>query len=266
MLSKDKTKKIHAGGWQKDWLKEKINKMLSIPIVFESAYTDTDGTIQDKESFTLLNKVEMFNRKLRTEYRNVSYFQIHPVIVKSILDKYVKPLRIDVLLTFRKEISWILYKWIDLMLFKQDSYSIGIAKLAQEQDFGAERQDHFLEQIRDAAVELEGKELSSGKLVYCKVEKTVDNESWKLVLRKGKYTPELLLPAVLKQDTEINNENQEFTEYLAKWKAMEEPLKSQLWEKAKTISQSKTTINFVSNLSIEIELVELLKDRDKTPI
>ncbi len=188
-----KPKNVRRGGWSKKWLMEKIKKMLSVPIVYESAYENKDGTIRSIESFTLLSKADVFDRKIspNQSYFDFSSFVIHPVIVKSILEKHVKPIRLDVIVELKMEISVVLYRFLDLVMADKVQFERDIIKLAESLGFPASRRDNLIRKLRDCCVELEGKDLTTGRIGYCRVEEMANKNGWKLVVKKVRQTAAL---------------------------------------------------------------------------
>ncbi|OGS18488.1 MAG: hypothetical protein A3J83_05070 [Elusimicrobia bacterium RIFOXYA2_FULL_40_6] len=257
--------KMRYGSTAKKWLDEKLRIMIGVPLVFESAYKNKDGSFRSKESFTLLKKVEMFDRKLskinkKDEYAGHSQFVIHPVIIDSILQKNIKPVRLDVILSLKMEISVILYRWLDLVIADKYEVENTLKKLKEELAFGPERYDSFVATIREACEELEGKDFTTGRIVYCKVEKTVDGSDWKIVVRKGKQLELFEEPKVVKQ-LETDGE---FEAFLTKWELLNDPLKSIIKSKAEKIAREKfPTLH--SDLSVNLEIVEIMKQREAKP-
>lgn len=254
--------KMRYGSTAKKWLDEKLRIMIGVPMVFESAYKNKDGSFRAKESFTLLKKVEMFDRKLskinkKDEYSGLSQFVIHPVIIESILQKNIKPVRLDVILSFKMEISVILYRWLDLVIADKYEIEHTLKKLKEELDFGPERYDSFIATVRQAAEELEGKDLTTGRINYCRIEKTVSGDDWKIVVRKGKQLELFEDPKVVKK----LETDSEFEIYLKKWEILNDPLKGIIKAKAEKIAREKSP-TFRSDLGVNLEIVEIMKQRE----
>jgi len=183
-------KLTRRGNWSKAWFEKKVKKLLSIPLVYEWAYRNKDGSWRTYESLTLLSSADIFERRFRSlkkqGFFDFSSFTIHPVIIKSIRERNIKPIRLDVILRLKKEISVILYRFLDLILFDKAHYERDVDDLAKELDFGASRRKDLLKQLREACAELQGNDLSTGSIHYCRVEKRVDVPGWKLTVHKSK--------------------------------------------------------------------------------
>lgn len=175
------------GNHEKKWFSEKLTRMVRVPIVYKNAYKTKDGNYSVEESFTLLQRNELFERKndQKKRYFALSSFTLHPLIVKSILGHNIKPLRLDVLVGLKKEISIILYRHLDLVMSDKPKFERRIEILSEELNFGASRKDDLLRQLRQACKELEGKDISTGRIAVCFIVKTKDKKSWKLVALKG---------------------------------------------------------------------------------
>lgn len=184
LIQKGETRR---GTWSKEWLKEKLSVMRRIPIEF-GFFGRKDGSAEMNVSFTLFSDSLLWGRDEAKEKTRsgLSYIKIHPTIVKNLLEHHVKPVRFDVLVTLKKDISRILYRYLDLMLFDKTCFERDIRELAVELDIGAERFDNLLAQFRCAFAELEGKELSNGRLEICRLGRRADGVGWKLIARKGK--------------------------------------------------------------------------------
>jgi len=187
--------KVRRGNWSKSWLQKKIDKLVDINLDYRWAYKNRDDTLRAREKFTLISRYEIFERKTPKPQSqppfDFSSFTIHPTIIKSIQQKNIKPLRFDVLRMLKKEISLILYRFLDLMLSDKMQYERDVAELAEELDFGASRSDNLLQQIRESCRELEGKDITTGCLAYCRIEPRASGRGWKLVARKGKQSERL---------------------------------------------------------------------------
>jgi hypothetical protein len=188
----------HDSKTQINEIKEALSNLHGVRFICKNIYKSQEtnqetGTKIDTSQyyFTILSHLYLFERKEikkkdKQSYFGFSEFKFHPWILESFMNKNYKPLRIDVINQIKGEVALILYRFLDTILFEQTEYQREIKELAKELDFGAKRFNNLLAQVRKACKELEGKEITTGKIVYCRVEKTVDGRNWKLVVRKGK--------------------------------------------------------------------------------
>jgi len=247
-----------AGGWQKKWLMEKFRKLQTIPIYFEESYEDKKAARFKSEAFQLFTKVEMFTRKLGNDYTDKSYFQINPLIIKSIIDKNIKPVRLDVILSLKNPTSIIIYRWLDLVIADKPSIEKDIFDMAAELGFGAERPDHLVDQIREACQEINGKDISTGKITSIEVVKTVSGNSWKIVVVKGKQT--MAIPEHANEPVNDKSDD-ELERYMAIFNQLPEEQKTQLKDEAMKILLDNKSITATSELSRDLQIVELIKSR-----
>lgn len=215
LIQKGETRR---GKWSKEWLREKLSTMRRVPIEF-SFFSRKDGSPEMNVPLTLFSDCILWDRRGAKERMRsgLSYITIHPKIVRNLLEYHVKPIRFDVLVTLKKDISRILYRYFDLMLFGQTAMEREITGLAAELEIGATRLDNLLTQFRAASSELAGKDVSSGRIEVCRVERTADGAAWKIIVKKGKRTVltapgrpagaadegEMELAAAIKRETEL---------------------------------------------------------------
>lgn len=184
------SKKGAFGARDKKWLYGLLDNMNHIPITFrEKTYETHDGLLK-QETILLIKSFNMYfkrNSTPQTEF-GITTITLDQAVVDSIKNKNVKPVRKDVLISLKKEISVILYRYLDLMLSKRADFERDVFDLSSELEFNVKHRFHILEDFREACAELTNKDLSTGRIVYCGVEKREHNMGWKLVVRKGKQS------------------------------------------------------------------------------
>jgi len=172
------------------FIKRWLLNLRGVMLKLENCYrTSKDSeVIKMTEMITILSHLKIFERSKRNTgdpYFSFSEFQFHPYILQSLHNNFVKPVRLDVICKLKSDIAVILYRWLDLMLFKQNVIERKLGNLAKELGLEHIRSNNFLNQVRHAAAELEGKELVTGVIGSCKVERLKDNSGWKLVVKKS---------------------------------------------------------------------------------
>ena len=194
----EKGRIVRLGDREKSWFEKKLDKMIGTVITYEEAYQTPQGDFLTKESFTLLNRIDLFDRKTDAQkrYFDFSSFTIHPLIIKSILGRNMKPLRLDVIVTLRKEISIILYRFLDLILFDKTKFERNVDELAEDIGLKSSARKDLLRRFREACRELEGRDLSHGRISYCALEETADKKNWKLVIRKSPQLKDTEAPSL----------------------------------------------------------------------
>lgn len=184
------------GNWEKKWFRKKLQKLMSIPIVYENAYQEKDGTRRNVVAFQLIKSASLFTRKKEFNpkqlYFDLSNFTIHEVIVKSILNQHVKPILLDVITRLKGELSVILYRHLDLIMADKVQFARKLEEFQKDFEIGASRSDNFVKQMRQACKELEGRDITTGRLESCRIERTEDGRHWKMVIKKGKRLSALI--------------------------------------------------------------------------
>jgi hypothetical protein len=259
---KKSARPITYGNWDKKWFEKKLDNLLHTIIEYKSAYETPEGTYLVKETFTLLNRLEMFDRKTNRDhlYYDISHFTIHPVIVKSILGKNIKPLRLDVLVKLRSEISIILYRYLDLMLNDKVQYERNIDSLAKDLNFGSTYIKNLLKQLRVACAELEGKDLSTGRIEFCQVQKTADKKNWKIIARKGKQI--LVLASAEPATPENSVIDEDARDLLAYHQSLSPEEQAKVSATAEEIARVK--YQYGGNLTKRFSLLDALRDHRQT--
>jgi len=137
-----------------------------------------------------MKQAKIFERdksKLNQPYLDLSWFVIHPTIIQALLEYNTKPLRYDVIKRLNSATAFELYRWLDLVMADKYELSHNIdERLAKDIGLEHVRPNALIMQIRKACEEIEGKDITTGKITYCKVEKPIDSVRWKLVVKKGK--------------------------------------------------------------------------------
>jgi hypothetical protein len=163
-----------------------------VPIEFDNSFLTKDGSIITiKEPITIFSELKIFERKKdmkeKQEYFGFCRLKIHPLIWQSIKDKYIRPIRFDVLRTLKSDVSILLYKHLDRTLYKKTEWSKDIIELAEEIGITESRPRRIRLLLLKACQELKGKELTHGRITYIEVEKSKEKSGWKLAVRKGRH-------------------------------------------------------------------------------
>lgn len=173
-------------------LVESLMRLRGTLFIWEKAYVDGPGgtTLGLLDTFNILSDLKIARRgddaHVTTE---AGYFRFHEAILKNLLAHHTKPVRLDVVLSFESEIAQILYTHLDLILSDKTSYERRTKELFE--DLGFEGKDDHKPSVRvrklgDALEELQGVELTTGRITKATLEKTKDGADSKLMVRKGK--------------------------------------------------------------------------------
>jgi hypothetical protein len=162
--------------------------ILSYLHVYERRYTDKQG-----------------GKKLR----GYGEFQFDRHLLESLLNNYVHPLYLDVILSFKRhrELAILLYTYLDRLLAFKDRYEITLEKLFEHLDLTQQYVRYPSDRkavIQPVLRELEGKPLSTGVLSYCRIRKTKNEQDYKLIAVKrphpGLPQKQAPLPLPLKEE------------------------------------------------------------------
>ena len=169
-----------------------LGELRIIPITFsQSFYNPKNGHYNDLAYTTILNHLRVHERKKigkAEKTRGYGEFRFDEYILQNLLDNYVHPLRLDIVLSFKqKEIAILLYTFIDRNLAFKNTFEINLPNLFEALDLNQQYIRYPADRkvaIEGAVEELKNKSLSTGILTHCAVEKTKDDKDYKLVCRK----------------------------------------------------------------------------------
>jgi len=177
-----------------EMIKQQLITLRQIPLTFiDSFFVPNEGTYKSLRPFTILNHLEIYERGNATD-QTISYgeFQFDRYILESLANNHVHPLRLDVIRGFKKrrDLSILLYTYLDRNLALKERYEIGLEKLFNHLDLS---QDYITypsqrkQKIQPVCTIIEGKPLSSGVLSYCRVHRTRNERDYKLVCQKKPF-------------------------------------------------------------------------------
>ena len=131
-----------------------------------------------------LKRESMTNREFFFGQHGV---RLNPDLVENMLNGKTKPVNYNAFISIRNEGAATLYNLLDNFLVRKNKWERrSLALITEDLEFSGERYQerrHRLAKLKEFVRELDGKELSSGKLSLA-YERTVDGEDYKLVARK----------------------------------------------------------------------------------
>ncbi len=201
--------KTTGGGRNYKELHKALERLRSVPIKWEDSFyqKESDTTEKIVKYFNILEDLEIFERKrdkADQPYFAFSVFKLNYRIINNLLNNYSKPLYLDVLLKFKKEISVLLYGHIDLIMADKNLYERRTRELFSDLELSEYSRPSARKRLLEPALrELEGVELTTGILDYAKLEKTIDGKDWKVVFRKSRKRPKI----EYKKEQEKTNNN-----------------------------------------------------------
>ena len=173
----------------KRWLRN----LRQIPITFINSFRSSGATEHaDLADVTVLNHLHIYERKnmgRAKKTRGYGEFRFDDHILENLIGNYTHPLRLDVIKSFRRhrDMSILLYTYIDRSLAFRDKYEIGLGKLFDHLDLSQRHVKYPSDRKRvidPVLKELQGKPLSTGRLSCCHILRTEDGREYKLVCRK----------------------------------------------------------------------------------
>ncbi len=172
-----------------------MDRLRFIPIkwIYSWKQKDDKEEYSIENGFTILASKQIFEKKeSKQEVFAFSSFRFHEAILKNLTENYTKPVYLDIILGFKKEISVLLYRQIDLIMADKNLYERRTEELFKDLDLGDYDYPSKRKQLLEPALkELEGVELTTGILDYVKMERTADGKDWKVVFRKSKKRMEI---------------------------------------------------------------------------
>ena len=169
-----------------------LYNLRQIPIEFiESFYLSQENSFTTLEPFSILDRLRIYERRSGKQQKTRGYgeFRFDDHILDNLIKDYVHPLRLDVIKSFKKhkDLSILIYTYLDRQLAYKDRFEVGLANLFDELDLS---QDHIRYPsdrkvvIDPVLEELRTKPLSTGILSHVDIRKTKDGLDYKLVSRK----------------------------------------------------------------------------------
>ena len=169
-----------------------LRRLRTTPFTWMRSYHKSDSpktSVEEETFFTLLSDLKIVRRKTDGHVTNQQgYFQFDKNILENLLANYTKPLFLEDLFRFKSEVAQLLYVHIDLILAGKTVYERKTKELFEDLGLRGESY-HFpsnRKQVLDRALkELQGVRLSTGVLKRAVLERTKDNQDYKVVFRKG---------------------------------------------------------------------------------
>ncbi len=171
-------------------LHKALERLKVIPIIWENSFyqKETDTTERLVEYFNILDNLTIFERRAGDQlYFTFSRFRLNSRIINNLLNNYSKPVYLDVILKFKKEISVLLYRHIDLIMADKNIYERRTRELFSDLELSEYSRSSARKRLLEPVLkELEGIELSTGMISRADLEKTTDGKDWKVVFKKSR--------------------------------------------------------------------------------
>lgn len=171
-------------------LTESLARLYATPFFWTNSYFDstTKETKNELEGFRILDNLKIIHTSSDGHItREAGYFKFNDFILRNLLVNHTKPLFLDVVLNFKSEIAQLLYVHLDLMLANKSQYERRTKELFD--DLGLEGKAYSKNSkrnqvLRKALQELQGVEITTGRISSATLERTKDGKEYKVIFRK----------------------------------------------------------------------------------
>jgi len=254
-------------------VKTALYDLRQIPIEFiHSFYIPQKGSFSSLEPLSILNHLRIYERKKAdksNKVRGYGEFQFDRYISENILNDYVHPLRLDIIKSFKhhKDLSILLYTYLDRQLAYQNKFEIGLKNLFDNLDLSQNYVRYPAERkrvIKPVLAEVRSKALSTGILTRLELQKTKDGSDYKLIARKFPFKPLREIRNTMESsDTKLaDSDNDSYRDQILKYKeSLSQDKLNELREKA--IDELKSTPgileDFITDTLIEIKENEIVR-------
>ena len=172
--------------------KEQVMRLRLTGIIIKNGYKTKDGHyISFEKPINLLTDAEIFERvkdvKDKQQYFQFSYVVINPIITRAIKEKNIKLLRFDEICKIRSEVALLLYNHLEVVMADKKVYERDIVELAEDVGMTEKEAKFIKRRLLKAIKELEGKELTSGRIKKIEIVKSETASGWKIRVEKGKH-------------------------------------------------------------------------------
>lgn len=183
-----------------------LERLKVIPIIWEDSFYQKESNTTERmvRYFNILDELVIFERRAGDQlYLAFSSFKLNNRIISNLLNNHTKPLYLDEIVKFKKEISVLLYRYIDLVMADKNYFERRTQALFSDLELSEYKYPSKRKQLLSPVLEeLEGAELSTGMISHANLKKTTDGKDWKVVFRKSRKG--LKLERREKQENENN--------------------------------------------------------------
>jgi len=179
------------GGKTFSEIKAMLMRLRKIPIDWTNSFYNREKKQNESliESFTILSDLKIFEKSKAGGQMTLffSSYAFDKRLLGNLLANYSKPLLLDNVLRFKREISILLYRHIDLLMNDKMHFERKTKELLADLDIPQASYPHPSQRKKlfdPILKELEGVEISSGIISRAVLERTKDREDYKVVFDK----------------------------------------------------------------------------------
>lgn len=158
--------------------------LTAVPMMHEN-WQEKDGSC-GPQRFNLLDGFKMYGEfdgvRMKDAEHGIIEITINPIVAAGLRARHTSPVLVEVANSFKTPTAWALYRYLDKVLSKTFEFSIALIELANRLDMN-ERKDSLIKKVRSACEEIEGNDVTSGRVTVCKVEKR--EGGWWVVVKRG---------------------------------------------------------------------------------
>lgn len=177
-------------------IKQVLADLKEIPITWHNAFWQAKTqTFAEQIAFrTILSNLHIMRvEKGKKVYGTVEY-QIDTDILNNVLGTRGFPLRLEVLVSLKKEMATLLYPVIERQLAKKTEYQRDLVGLWDDLDLSHDyirKPSDYKTKVKAALEELEGKPFNWGILTYAQAERKANGKGYKAVFKRKRNESQL---------------------------------------------------------------------------
>lgn len=165
----------------RDWVYDLLFVLTSTSIMFESWKLKGGGSVA-VERMNLLDGFQIYGKTKDAE-RGFIKIRLNSFVANGLRANNTSPKLIEIENSIKNQTAWVLYRYLDKVLYKKEVVDYGLKELSNLLKIGADREDRLASQFRVAAKEIQGLSITCGRIVECKIYKK--QKQWRLIAKRG---------------------------------------------------------------------------------
>lgn len=179
---------LKQGKTTTEYIKKSLMRLKDVKILWENNFYKKGKNVEEEFiSLSLLDMISNFERKDEL-YFGDSSFRINLELLNNLLENYSKPMFLNEVLSLQKDISILLYNYLDLMLYGKNIFIKPLKKVFEDLDLQSyEAPSQRKRAIEPCLKELLNKKISSGILKECKIIENKKIKDYELFIEKEDF-------------------------------------------------------------------------------
>lgn len=199
---------------RRNYLHDRLKTLMAVSIVWDN-WKEKDGT-GGAQRFNLLDAFEISGLTPNGKRGQIKIV-INPIYAAGLRARHTAPILVEVANSFKTSTGWVLYRYIDKVMAKRLDWEMRLDDLAKRLAMN-ERKDELLFKVRAAVAEMQNKDLTSGRITLCKLEKRSDGLWWLVVHRGRRVT---VKSTAYTGDPKAIQAQTKFDDYLARYETLD---------------------------------------------